>query len=208
MISSELMCPILSEVASNVAFMTRIVYATATSLDGFLADADNSLDWLFAVPGGDEALAELEVFVSGVTVMVEGSTTYRWVLEQESLLVNPEKWQQFYGDRKTFVFSSQPDLPLVPGADIEVLSGQVSAHIEQIREAAGSGDVWVVGGGGVAAAFAESGNLDGIQVSIAPVTLGAGAPLFPASFDSSRLRLTDAHQTGQFIQAEFEVLPG
>lgn len=185
--------------------MTRIVYATATSLDGFLADADDSLDWLFAVEGGDDSLGELESFVSGVTVMVEGSTTYRWVLEHESLLENPEKWQEFYGDRKTFVFSSQPDLPLVPGADVEVINGSVSTHIDKIRAAAGSGDVWVVGGGGLAAEFAEGGHLDAIQVSIAPVTLGAGAPLFPASFDSTRLRLTDVHQTGQFIQAAFEV---
>ncbi|MGN6724247.1 MAG: dihydrofolate reductase family protein [Marmoricola sp.] len=187
--------------------MTRIVYATATSLDGFLADADNSLDWLFAVDGGDDALTELSAFVSGVTVMVEGSTTYRWVLEHESLLENPEKWQEFYGDRKTFVFSSQSDLPIVPGADIEVLNGPVGSHIERIREAAGGGDVWVVGGGGLAVEFADGGHLDGIQVSIAPVTLGAGAPLFPAPFDSARVRLTGVHRTGQFIQAEYEVAP-
>lgn len=187
--------------------MTRIVYATATSLDGYLADENDSLDWLFAVDGGDDALAELERFVSGVTVMVEGSTTYRWVLEHEALLEQPEKWQHFYGDRKTFVFSSQPDLPLVPGAEIEVLNGPVSTHVETIRKAAGSGDIWVVGGGGLAAAFAECGHLDAIQVSIAPVTLGSGAPLFPAAFDSTRLRLAHAHQTGQFIQAEFEVVP-
>lgn len=187
--------------------MTRIVYATATSLDGYLADANNSLDWLFAVDGGDEAIVELESFMAGVTVQVEGSTTYLWVLEHEGLLDAPEKWQSFYGDRKTFVFSSRSDLPPVPGADIEVLNGPVEHHIDAILAAAGPGDVHLVGGGALVAEFASAGWLDAVQVSIAPVTLGAGAPLLPAYLDSSRLRLVDLHQTGQFVQAEYEVLP-
>ncbi|BBH17095.1 dihydrofolate reductase [Nocardioides baekrokdamisoli] len=186
--------------------MSRIVYATATSLDGYLADADNSLDWLFAVDGGDDAIAEGETFMAGVTVYVEGSTTYLWVLEHERVLDEPSKWQTFYGDRKTFVFSSRPDLTLVPGADIEVLNGPVEQHIDTILAAAGDGDVLLAGGGALAAAFAEIGRLDAIYLSIAPVTLGAGAPLLPARFDSTRLRLTAVHQTGQFIQAEYEVL--
>ena len=187
--------------------MTRIVYATATSLDGYLADTDNSLDWLFAVEGGDAAITEGESFMAGVTVFVEGSTTYRWVVEHEGLLDDPAKWQTFYRDRKTFVFSSRTDLPIVPGADIEVLNGPVADHIGTIRAAAGGGDVHVVGGGALAAEFARGGHLDAIYVSIAPVTLGSGAPLLPARFDSSRLRLREVHRTGQFIQAEFDVLP-
>lgn len=187
--------------------MTRIVYATATSLDGYIADADNSLDWLFAVDGGDDAMAEGESFMAGVRVQVEGSTTYRWVVEHEQLLEHPEKWQAFYGDRKTFVFSSQADLPIVPGADIAVVNGPVSEHVSAILAAAGDGDVHLVGGGALAAEFAAIGRLDAIYLSIAPVTLGSGAPLFPASFDASRLLLTDVHQTGQFIQAEYDVRP-
>lgn len=187
--------------------MTRIVYATATSLDGYIADANNSLDWLFAVEGGDDAMAEGEAFMADVTVQVEGSTTYRWLLDHEQLLEEPDKWQTFFGDRKTFVFSSRADLPVVPGADLEILNGPVGEHIDTILAAAGGGDVHLVGGGALAAEFAAIGRLDAIYLSIAPVTLGGGAPLFPASFDSSRLRLTDVHQTGQFIQAEYDVLP-
>jgi len=187
--------------------MPRIVYATATSLDGHLADAEHSLDWLFAVDGGDDAIAEGAAFMAGVTVQVEGSSTYRWLLEHEELLEHPEKWQTFYGDRKTFVFSSRADLPIVPGADIEVLNGPVARHADAIIAAAGEGDVHLVGGGALAAAFAEIGRLDAIYVSIAPVTLGGGAPLLPARFDASRLRLMRVHQTGQFIQAEYDVLP-
>lgn len=185
--------------------MTRFVYATATSLDGFLADADDSLDWLFAVEGGEESLSALESFVAGVGVMVEGSTTYRWVLEHEGLLDAPEKWQQLYGARTTFVFSSRDDLPLVPGADIRVVSGAVADHLEAIREAAGDQDVWIVGGGDLAGQFHDAGLLDELMLSVAAVTLGSGAPLLPRRIESSALRLVEVGQTGQFAALRFEV---
>lgn len=186
--------------------MTRFVFATAVSLDGFLADPDDSLDWLFAVDGGDESLAGLGEFVAGVRVMVEGSTTYRWVLEHEHLLESPEKWQEFYGDKVTYVFTSRTDLPLVPGADIRVVSGAVSDLADELRSVAAGEDVWIVGGGDLAGQFHDAGLLDEIRVSIAAVTLGAGAPLLPRRLESSSLRLEAVKQTGQFAELRYTVL--
>jgi len=186
--------------------MTRFVYATATTLDGYLADADSSLDWLFAVDGGDEAQAELSGFFDGVGVLVMGSTTYEWVLEHEDLLASPEKWQGFYGDRPTYVFTSRTDRTPIPGADIRFVDGAVAEHLEAIRAAAASGDVWVMGGGDLAAQFAAVGHLDGIQLSVAPVLLGAGALLFTGELHSDRLELVDVHQTGQFAQLTYRVV--
>ncbi|MGZ4453606.1 MAG: dihydrofolate reductase family protein [Nocardioides sp.] len=186
--------------------MTRFVFATAVSLDGFLADPDDSLDWLFAVDGGDESLAGLGEFVAGVRVMVEGSTTYRWVLEHEHLLESPEKWQEFYGDKVTYVFTSRTDLPLVPGADIRVVSGAVADLADELRSVAAGEDVWIVGGGDLAGQFHDAGLLDEIRVSIAAVTLGAGAPLLPRRLESSSLRLEAVKQTGQFAELRYTVL--
>jgi len=183
----------------------RFVYATATTLDGFIADPDNSLDWLFAVEGGDESIADLESFVAGVGVMVEGSTTYRWVLDHEELLEKPEKWQEFYGDRPTYVFSSRSDLPLVPGADIRVISGPVSDHLAAIRETAGDKDVWIAGGGDLVGQFYDAGALDEIRLSVAAVTLGAGGALLPRRIESDTLRLLEVKQIGQFATLRYEV---
>jgi dihydrofolate reductase len=185
--------------------MTRFVYATATTLDGYLADPDHSLDWLFVVDGGEESLSDLETFVRGVRVMVEGSSTYLWVLEHENLVEHPEKWAEFYGDRTTYVFTSRTDLPVVPGADVHFVNGSVADHLDAIKAAAGGHDVWIVGGGDLVGQFADAGALDEIHVSIAPVTLGGGAPLLPRRLDSTRLTLTEARPIGQFIQAKFTV---
>lgn len=189
--------------------MTRFVYATATSLDGYLADEAGSLDWLFAVGGGDETIAELSAWVAGVSVLVMGSTTYEWVLREERLLEQPAKWQQFYEDRKTFVLTSRAaTIARVPGADIEYVGGPVGDHIDAILAASGGRDVWVMGGGDVAAQFAEAGRLDEIRLSIAPVVLTAGAPLFGGRLESDRLRLVETHRTGEFVQVTYAVGPG
>jgi dihydrofolate reductase len=147
--------------------MTRFVYATATTLDGYLADPDHSLDWLFVVDGGEESLGEMDRFIQGVGVMIEGSSTYRWIVEHDNLLEHPEKWQEFHGNRPTFVFTSRTDLPVIPGADIRFVGGEVAEHLPAIRELAGDKDVWLVGGGDLVGQFADAGALDEVHVSIA-----------------------------------------
>jgi dihydrofolate reductase len=187
--------------------MTRFVYVTATTLDGFLADDEDSLDWLFTGEGGDDAIAEDQQFMQSATVQVMGSSTFRWILEHEDLVAQPGKWQEFYPGKATFVFSSRTDLPVLEGADVRVVSGPVAEHVEAILAAADGGDVHLVGGGDLVAAFDDAGRLDGLQVSIAPVTLGSGKPLLGKRLDSSRLRLVSVRQTGQFVQATYDVRP-
>lgn len=185
--------------------MTRFVYATAATLDGYLADPEHSLDWLFVVDGGQESLAQLDKFIAGVSVLVMGSSTYRWLLEHENLMENPEKWPEYYDNRPTYLFSGRTDLPVIPGADIRVLSGAVADHLPAITETAAGKDVWLMGGGDLVGQFADAGALDEVRVSIAPVTLGAGAPLLPRRLDSTRLHLEELEKIGQLIQARFTV---
>ncbi|WP_336921840.1 dihydrofolate reductase family protein [Aquipuribacter sp. SD81] len=184
--------------------MGRILFDTATSIDGFIADPDGSLAWLFAVEGGedpDEAL-----FPSGASVLVEGSTTYEWILREEDVLAHPEKWQGFHGDRPTFVFTHR-DLPVPTGADVRFVRGPVADVLPRLREAAGDGDIWVVGGGDLAGQFLDAGALDEVALSVAPVALGGGAPLLPRRVTSERLRLRSAAAHGQFARLVYEVRP-
>ncbi len=184
--------------------MGRFLYDTATTIDGWIADEDHSLEWLFAVEGGDEP--DEGLFPSGAAVMVEGSSTYEWVLRAEDLLEHPEKWQGFHGERPVFVFTTR-DLPVPAGADVRLVRGPVTEVLPAIREAAGDGDVWIVGGGDLAGQFLDAGALDEVAVSVAPATLGAGAPLFPRRVGSDRLRLRSAERVGQFARLVYDVAP-
>ena len=85
--------------------MPRVIYNTATTLNGFLADDENSLSWLFVVPGADEAEFDFSGFLAGIGALVMGSTTYEWILEHEKLVEQPEKWA--IGDIVSFVLSSR-----------------------------------------------------------------------------------------------------
>ncbi|NCD17794.1 MAG: dihydrofolate reductase [Actinobacteria bacterium] len=184
--------------------MGRIVFDTATSFNGWIADEDNSLAWLFAVEGGEHP--DDGLFPTGVSVMVEGSTTYEWVLAESDILAHPEKWREFHGDRPTFVFTTR-ELPVPEGADIRFVSGPVADVLAEIRAAAGDGDIWVVGGGDLAGQFLDAGALDEIALSVAPVALTGGAPLFPRRVGSDRLRLVSASAVGQFARLVYRVLP-
>ncbi|WP_341999642.1 dihydrofolate reductase family protein [Microbacterium sp. LWH7-1.2] len=187
--------------------MPRVIYYTASTLNGFLADDHDSLDWLFAAPGGEGGDEDFQRFLSGIGVLVQGSSTYRWVLEHEDLVAHPEKWPSYYGDRPTWVFTSK-DQPVVPGVDIRFSAGDVRETWPQIRDAAGDRDVWIVGGGDLAGQFADAGLLDEIRVSIAPATLPSGKPLLPRSLGADRLELTAVRQAGAFAELTYTVTGG
>src|SRR5699024_6490771 len=110
--------------------MGTIYFDTATTINGWIADEDNSLAWLFAVPNGTEP--DDELMPAGAAVMVEGSTTYQWLLDTEDVLAHPDKWRDFHGDTPVFVFTSR-DLPAPAGADIRFVSGSVADVLPAIR---------------------------------------------------------------------------
>jgi dihydrofolate reductase len=185
--------------------VTRTQYYTATSIDGFIADSDNSLDWLFEVGGGadDNPFAS---FFADVGAFAMGATTYQWVLEHDALLDQPLKWADYYGDVPAWVFTHRT-LPAIPGAKLSFVSGDVRPVHAEMVEAAQGQNVWIVGGGELVGAFADAGLLDELILGVAPVTLGAGAPLLPRRMTSSRLTLADVSRRGQFGYLTYAVGP-
>jgi dihydrofolate reductase len=193
-----------------VGGVTRTQYYTATSVDGFIADENNSLDWLFEVGRGveidpaDSHETEWDDFIAGVGSMAMGATTYQWVLDHEALLENPERWRAFYGDRPAYVFTHR-DLPPIPGADIRFVSGDVASVHDDLVAAAGGRNIWVVGGGDLVGQFDDAGHLDEILLSVVPVFLGSGAPLLPRRITSERCTVREARQAGQRVRVVLDV---
>ena len=180
--------------------MTRTQYYTATTIDGFIADERNSLDWLFEADSGDNA--DFAPFFAQVGAFAMGRTTYEWILDHEKLLEHPEKWA--YQGVPAWVFSNH-ELPAVPGADLTFVRGDVRPVHEAMTRAAGGRNIWVVGGGELAGQFADAGLLDDLILGVAPVTLGAGAPVLPRRITSSRLTLTGARQVHQFAYLTYTI---
>lgn len=131
-----------------------------------------------------------------------GANTYEWVLRHEFADKPLVDWKWPY-EQPTWVFTHR-DLPLVPRAAIELTSDGVAAVHERMVEAAGGRNVWIVGGGDLAGQFADAGLLDEVIVYVAPVTLGAGAPLLPRR---QELRLEEVHRNRDFVCARLSVRP-
>ena len=173
--------------------MTRTTFYTATSLDGFIAGPDNSLDWLFTRKQDNDGPLNYEAFIKDIGSIAMGRTTYEWVL-------NHEKGTWPY-DLPAWVFTHH-ELPTVEG-DIRFTQDDVTSVHAEMVEAAGGKDVWMVGGGDLAGQFADAGLLDEVIVYIAPVFLGAGAPLFPRH---QELELVELAQNGEFACARYNVV--
>lgn len=193
----------LSTVRRTVADMAKVVYFTACTLDGFIADADNSLEWLFESAHDEVDDGGWDEFIAGIGPMVMGATTYQWCLDHDNLLEHPEKWHGYYADRPCWVFTHR-DLPAVPGADIRFVSGDVRPAYDAMV-AARSGNVWLVGGGDLVGQFDDAGLLDEIHLGMRPVTLGAGAPLLPRRITSKRLSFREVRHTGQSVRIVLDV---
>jgi dihydrofolate reductase len=173
--------------------MSTLFY-TATTIDGFLADEHDSLHWLFKQEQDDDGALSYDAFIADVGAMCMGATTYEWVLDHEK-----GAWPYTLPN---WVFTHR-DLPVRGDADIRFVQGDVAPVHAEMTAAAGDQDVWVVGGGGLAADFAQAGLLDRMLLMIAPVTLGAGRPLFTRPFD---LRLVDVARNGAFLAATYDVV--
>ena len=188
--------------------MTKTQYYTATSIDGFIADENNSLDWLFE-SGSKEATSRdsrerFDTFFADVGAMAMGATTYEWVLDHDQLLDNPDAWRGYYGETPCWVFTHRR-LPPVPGMDIRFVHGDVRAVHDQMASAAHGRNVWLVGGGDLAGQFADHGLLDEMLLAVAPVVLGSGAPLLPRRLTAPQLALRSVEQDGGFAFLTYQV---
>jgi dihydrofolate reductase len=176
--------------------MGKVQYYCAATVDGYIADADDNLDWLMGYEGtfeGDAAATgpmseggSYERFYDGVGALVSGSITYEFVLDH---LGEEGKWP--YAGKPYWVLSSR-DLPPLPGDDggVRVVDAKVADLHDEIVAAAGERNVWVVGGGGVASQYAEEGLLDELLLTVIPVVLGSGKPLFERPLPGPPMRLT------------------
>ena len=167
-------------------------YYTATSLDGFIATEDDSLEWLFAL--GDLSDSSYPEFIARVGALVMGSSTYEWMIRNAGKVAE-ETGSPWPYTQPTWVFTGR-QLPAIEGADIRFVSGEVSQAHPEMCHAAGDKNIWIVGGGDLAGQFHDAGLLDELIVQVGSVTLGKGKPLFPRRVPSPGLHLMSIRQMG------------
>jgi dihydrofolate reductase len=163
--------------------MARIVGYIAASLDGFIADPNESLDWLF------KAEAELgeyhyDIFIKRIRTVVMGRTTYDWMIR------TGVPWP--YAEQRVIVVTSRPIANPPSATEIRT---DIDALVVELR-ALDDGDVWMLGGGKLQMAFMERGALDEIEIYFASAIIGGGYPLFPPTGFHAMPKLISAASLG------------
>jgi len=177
-------------------------YYTASSLDGFIATEDHSLEWLF--PLGDINDTSYPSFIAQIGALAMGASTYEWMLRHVVARCADARSAWPY-TQPTWVFTHR-ELPAVPGADLRFVRGDVRPVHAQMRAAANGRNVWLVVGGDLVGQFHDAGLLDEVFVQVGSVTLGAGRPLLPRRIVSPPLKLLSVRQVGSgFAELHYEV---
>jgi dihydrofolate reductase len=174
---------------------SKAIYYCAASLDGYVAESDDTLDWLIGYAGSFEGEGlepgpmieggAYERFYDGVGALVSGSATYEFIVDQ---MQAGDPWP--YKTMPYWVLCSR-DVP-PPAADehgVRIVNTTVTDLWGELSAAAGERDVWIVGGGNVASQFADAGLLDELHVTVVPVVLGTGKPLFDRRLPADTLQL-------------------
>ena len=170
--------------------MARTIFYTATSLDGFLADEHHSLEWLFEQDQDEDGPMSYAPFRAGIGAMLTGATTYEWVLEHDGSWPFTLPTTVLTHRQLPVPADAQGPVRFASADDDAALRAVHADVVEQARASSDPGqDVWCVGGGGLAADLAAIGLLDELVLNVAPVSLGAGAPLLPRPIDLELLEV-------------------
>ncbi len=171
----------------------EIVNQISVSIDGKIAPPDGRLDWLkpFSSAANTERQKKL---LATVDCLLMGSRTYQEFLENG-------EWP--FSGTACRVFSRRPQLVTMPNVAItakspgEVICELSARHFQRVL---------IAGGGKLAAAFRADGLIDAYQISVIPVILGDGIPLFGSDGFPGSLRLMNCDIfPGGVVQLDYSV---
>ena len=157
-----------------------VVLFIATSADGFIARENGAIDWL---PAGDGNDYGYKAFIKTVDTVLMGRKTYEQVLTFGTFP---------YPDKRCYVFSrnrrKSTDRGKTPPPD-RFVSADPVAFVKRLRRRKGS-SIWLVGGARLIQPLHEAGLIDEYIISICPIVIGSGIPLFLRTKTERPLRLT------------------
>jgi len=149
------------------------------SLDGYIAKPNDDLQWLNRFEATDEDYGYAEYY-SSIDAIIMGSRSYQ-------IIKHLGEWP--YKDKPCYVMSHQ--LKSLDSPHTHLISGNIAAVIAKLKSA-NYRKIWLLGGGKLVAAFHQADMIDEYIISIIPVILGNGIPLFPTPLNEKPLKLVEA----------------
>lgn len=170
--------------------MRNTVLYIAASLDGFIAREDGSIDWLEVAEGdGDNGY---RAFYETIDTIIMGNKTY----QHTKILTDDFP----YKGKQCFVFSRQKE---IQDENVHFINEEIPSFLQKLKEQDGS-KIWIVGGAVLLDAFMKADLVDEFIISIIPINLGKGIPLFKTNNPEVQLKLTHIQQYGQIAQLHYK----
>lgn len=181
---------------------SKITIHMVSSLDGFIAKKDNSMNWFETSnhyeKGVEYTGEEIKAFQQTIDCYVMGAATYRHAAE----LSKNYGWP--YGDVPTFVLSHKSLQATRP--QIRMLSGELTQIVKEQLQPAYK-NIWVVGGAKLVRDFIRLQLAAEIRLSVLPVILGEGLALFDDMKEQAlNLKEVTAYKTGM-VELRYELKP-
>lgn len=171
----------------------NVVLFIASSLDGYIATEDESLEWLFNVEGeGDNGITE---FYDTVDTILMGKRTYDWIIKE-----NPGEFP--YKNKECYVFSRSI---IENTEDVKFVNGNINRFVNKLKSQEGK-NIWIVGGGELLLSFIEEMLVDEMIITVAPTILGKGIPLFREGNQQLNLSLKGMRRFNQFAELRYKVI--
>ena len=165
--------------------MARAVFYGAISLDGYLADKEDRLEWLYGQEGGE--LVPYDAFYQTIDYTIMGRRTYEAIKRDAEL-------EAIYPEKKNYLFTHST----IQVDDTMQLVNE--DPVEFIKALPADKTVWIVGGGSLLKPVKEAGIIEEWWIQIVPILLGEGVPLFLPQSNQQKLQLLETEQFGQFAQ--------
>ncbi|WP_409965676.1 putative protein YyaP [Mycovorax composti] len=165
--------------------MKKIILDLTVSLDGFIEGNNKEIDWIVF----DDELAEtLYRFADEIDTVLYGRVSYEaygnYVPADDASQFEKDFYAQIHTKRK-YVFSRQT-LPLT--GNYTLIQDNIVNEVRKIKESSEK-DIWLFGGAGLISTFLNHDLIDEMRITVNPVVIGGGIPLFKEINNRKNLRL-------------------
>ncbi len=176
--------------------MRKVIIYLAISLDGYISDTLEKMDWLKGDGSEPDHLGSYNDFYATIDTIIMGKNTYDLINQT----LSPNAWP--YPHKKTYVFTHKH---ITPQKDIEFLSADLTTFVNNLKQQKGK-DIWVCGGASIAMQLLQLDLVDKITLTIVPTILGDGIKFFQKFNQSIQLKLIDIKSYNGFVDLTYQKL--
>jgi dihydrofolate reductase len=171
----------------------KVILYIAASVDGYIARENGEIDWLEEAGSKGEGDSGYGEFYNTIDTVLLGRKTYDHVL----VLANEFP----YKDKTCYVFSNEQNQE---AEHVQFINEDAAAFTKKLKAETG-GDIWLVGGAGLLDTFIKEKLVDEFIITVIPIILGKGIPLFKSNNPECELKLKETRRYGEFVQMHYSL---